>query len=88
MRPFGQRHLPLTQINTSNAKRLKSAWQFGLNPRAEPPNRSVSATETVPIMIVGGILYSPTRLRTIVALDSETAKDYGSTSSEMSAASK
>jgi quinoprotein glucose dehydrogenase len=72
--PFGQRHSPLTQINTSNVARLKPAWQYALDPKPEGANGSLTATEAVPIM-VGGILYSPTRERTIVALDPETGKE-------------
>src|SRR5580698_6977140 len=71
---FGQRHSPLAQINTKNVKALKPVWNYGLNPNPEPANGSLTPTEAVPIM-VGGILYSPTRQRTIVALDPETGKE-------------
>src|SRR4051794_38606764 len=70
----GQRYSPLAKINTSNVSRLKPVWQYAVDAKVGPANGSLSATEAVPIMI-GGILYSPTRQRTIVALDPETGKE-------------
>ena len=67
----GQRYSPLAKINASNVARLKPVWQYALNPNAKPEPGANFVTEAVPIM-VGGILYSPTRQRTIVALDPET----------------
>ena len=71
---FGQRHSPLAQINTTNVGKLKPVWSYGLNPNPEPANGSLTPTEAVPIM-VGGVLYSPTRQRTIVALNPETGAE-------------
>jgi quinoprotein glucose dehydrogenase len=74
---FGQRHSPLAQINTGNVKKLKPAWQYGIDPKAvsmDNATRLLTSTEAVPIM-VGGILYSPTMKRTIVALEPETGKE-------------
>jgi len=74
---FGQRHSPLTQINTTNVKRLKPAWQYGvkpLTPETAPGANGIAATEAVPIM-VNGILYAPTLERTIVALNPETGQE-------------
>ena len=74
---FGQRHSPLTQINTTNVKRLKPAWQYGvkpLTPETAPGANGIAATEAVPIM-VNGILYAPTLDHTIVALNPETGQE-------------
>jgi quinoprotein glucose dehydrogenase len=76
---FGQRHSPLAQINTGNVRKLKPAWQYGIDPNPTSTNmdsatRLLTSTEAVPIM-VNGILYSPTRKRTIVALEPETGKE-------------
>jgi quinoprotein glucose dehydrogenase len=72
--PGGQRYSPLAQINAKNVTRLKPAWQYGVNPPGNPNSRAISGTEAVPIM-AGGLLYSPTLQRTIVALDPETGKE-------------
>src|SRR5579871_2528642 len=56
----GQRHSPLTQINTSNVKKLKLAWQYGIDAKSvsmDNATRLLTSTEAVPIM-VNGILYS------------------------------
>ncbi len=74
---FGQRHSPLGQINTGNVRKLKPAWQYGIDPKAvsmDNATRLLTSTEAVPIM-VGGVLYSPTMKRTIVALEPETGKE-------------
>ena len=75
--PGGQRYSPLVQINTKNVARLKLAWQYGVDPTALDPNpatRGLTSTEAVPIM-AGGILYTPTIHRAIVALEPETGKE-------------
>jgi glucose dehydrogenase len=75
--PFGQRHSPLTQINTSNVKKLKPAWQYGVDPKSvnnDAATRLLAGTEAVPIM-VGGMLYTPTIKHAIVALEPETGKE-------------
>ena len=76
--PGGQRYSALTQINTKNVSRLKLAWQYGVDPTgidvSSGEARAATATEAVPVM-AGGLLYTPTRNRTIVALDPETGKE-------------
>ncbi len=76
--PGGQRYSALTQINTKNVTRLKPAWQYGVDPTgidvSSGEARAATATEAVPVM-AGGLLYTPTRNRTIVALDPETGKE-------------
>src|SRR4051812_8031281 len=66
----GRRYSPLTQINTKNVAQLKLAWQYGVADAAG----SVSAagrSQAVPI-VVGGVLYTSTSRRTIVALNPAT----------------
>lgn len=71
--PGGQRYSTLAHINSKNVSKLKPAWQYGVDQkpkiiRGQPP------TEAVPVM-AGGLLYTPTRNRTIVALEPETGKE-------------
>src|SRR5205085_6467961 len=73
----GQRYSQLTQINRKNVSRLKLAWQYGIDPRGidlSAATRALTSTEAVPVM-AGGILYTPTVHRSIVALEPETAKE-------------
>ena len=74
----GQRHSALTQINTKNVSKLKLAWQYGVTPPATDPNsrdaRAGQGMEAVPV-VVGGVLFTPTAQRTIVALEPETGKE-------------
>src|ERR1700691_864777 len=76
--PGGQRYSTLTQINTKNVSKLKLTWQYGVDPTgidvSSGEARAATATEAVPVM-AGGLLYTPTRNRTIVALDPETGKE-------------
>src|SRR5580698_8749156 len=76
--PGGQRYSALTQINSKNVSKLKLAWQYGVDPTgidvSSGEARAATATEAVPVM-AGGLLYTPTRNRTIVALDPETGKE-------------
>ena len=77
--PGGRRYSTLTQINTRNVARLKLAWQYGVNnpsgvDSTSAPARVGTGTEAVPVM-VGGVMYTPTRQRTIVALEPETGKE-------------
>ena len=76
--PGGQRHSALTQINTKNVAKLKLAWQYGVTPPSTDPNsreaRTGQGMEAVPVM-VGGVLFTPTAQRTIVALEPETGKE-------------
>ena len=72
----GRRYSPLTQINTKNVAQLKLAWQYGV---AQPNGGagSVNAagrSQAVPIL-VGGVLYTSTSRRTIVALDPATGSE-------------
>ena len=43
--PFGQRHSPLTQINTANVAKLKPAWHYGVDPKAVNNDSSLSADQ-------------------------------------------
>ena len=72
----GQRYSALKQIDAKNVSKLKLAWQYGVEPGGGDPNaaRTLTSTEAVPIM-VGGILYTPTVHRSIVALEPETGKE-------------
>ncbi len=75
--PGGQRYSPLAQINSGNVSKLKLAWQYGVDPGAVDANPGVPAfplTEAVPVM-VGGILYTPTKQHSVVALEPETGKE-------------
>jgi glucose dehydrogenase len=75
--PGGQRYSSLKQIDTKNVSKLKPAWQYGIDPGGvdlNPATRAITSTEAVPIM-VGGVLYSPTVHRSIVALEPETGKE-------------
>ena len=73
----GQRYSQLAQINRKNVSTLKLAWQYGIDPRfidLSAATRALTSTEAVPIM-AGGILYTPTVHRSIVALEPETGKE-------------
>jgi glucose dehydrogenase len=73
----GQRYSALKQIDTKSVSKLKLAWQYGVDAGSvdlNPTTRALTATEAVPIM-VGGVLYSPTVHRTIVALEPETGRE-------------
>src|SRR6202795_839617 len=75
--PSGQRYSTLKQIDTKNVSKLKLAWQYGVDPGGVDLNaatRAPTSTEAVPIM-VGGVLYTPTVRRSIVALEPETGKE-------------
>jgi quinoprotein glucose dehydrogenase len=75
--PGGQRYSALKQIDTKNVSKLKSAWHYGIDPGGvdlNPATRAITSTEAVPIM-AGGVLYSPTVHRSIVALEPETGKE-------------
>ena len=66
--PEGTRYSSLTQINRSNVDRLQVAWQF--DPGEGPPNGRCQAQP----IVVNGILYSVTPVRSLVALDGATGK--------------
>jgi glucose dehydrogenase len=75
----GQRYSALNQINTANVSKLKPAWQYAVDKGSggdftSSAARAETGTEAVPVM-VDGILYTPTRERTIVALEPETGKE-------------
>jgi len=65
--PGGQRYSPLTQINTKNVSTLKLAWQYGVD-------AATGVSQAIPI-VVGGVMYTSTAQRTIVALDPATGKE-------------
>src|SRR6516162_8144392 len=73
----GRRYSPLTQINTKNVAQLKLAWQYGVaqpNAGAGSTVNAVGRSQAVPIL-VGGMLYTSTSRRTIVALDPATGSE-------------
>ena len=73
----GRRYSTLKQIDTKNVSKLKLAWQYGIDPGGIDLNaatRALTSTEAVPIM-VGGVLYTPTVHRSIVALEPDTGKE-------------
>jgi quinoprotein glucose dehydrogenase len=75
--PQGRRYSPLTQITTKNVSRLKLAWQYGVAQPDAGTGSTVNAvgrSQAVPIL-VGGVLYTSTARRTIVALDPATGKE-------------
>jgi glucose dehydrogenase len=73
----GQRYSTLTQIDVHNVAQLKPAWQYGVGGGVDFSNAAVRAqtgSEAVPLM-VKGVLFLPTRQKTIVALEPETGKE-------------
>ena len=73
----GQRYSALTQINVNNVAKLKPAWQYGVGGGVDFSNaaaRAETGSEAVPL-IVNGVLFLPTRQKTIVALEPETGKE-------------
>jgi len=75
--PQGRRYSPLMQIDTKNVSRLKLAWQYGVAQADAGSGSTVNAvgrSQAVPIL-VGGVLYTSTARRTIVALDPATGKE-------------
>ena len=75
--PGGQRYSALTQINVKNVAKLKPAWQYAVGGTADFASsaaRAATGSEAVPVMI-NGVLFLPTRLKTIVALEAETGKE-------------
>ena len=77
--PGGQRYSSLTQINAKNVSKLKPAWQYGIAPLgstnfANAASRAETGTEAVPV-VVNGVMFLPTRQKTIVALEPETGKE-------------
>lgn len=77
--PGGQRYSSLNQINTGNVSKLKPAWQYAIDESkaadfTSSAARAETGTEAVPI-VVDGVLFTPTRQRTIVALEPETGKE-------------
>ncbi len=72
--PQGRRFSPLTQVNRENVGRLKLAWQYGVRPPASANPNVGPRSQAIPI-VVGGVLYTPTGDRSIVALDPATGKE-------------
>ncbi len=71
----GRRYSPLTQINTTNVATLKLAWQYGVAETSGGATVAVAGrSQAIPIL-VGGVLYTSTSRRTIVALDPATGKE-------------
>ena len=70
----GRRYSSLAQINRGNVAGLKLAWQYGVRtPTSSNPNLS-ARSQAIPI-VVGGMLYTPTGDRSIVALDPATGRE-------------
>lgn len=70
--PGGRKYSALKQIDTGNVAGLKPAWQYSVRSTAE--GESGALTQAVPI-VVDNVMYMPTRLRTVVALEPETGKE-------------
>jgi glucose dehydrogenase len=70
----GRRYSSLTQINTKNVSQLKLAWQYGVADAAAGSVNAAGRSQAVPI-VVGGVLYTSTSRRTIVALDPASGKE-------------
>src|SRR5438552_12565866 len=71
----GRRYSPLTQINATNVSRLKLAWQYNVaNAGAGVTANAAGRSQAIPI-VVGGVLYTSTTRRTIVALDPATGSE-------------
>src|SRR6202050_2799245 len=73
----GQRYSALKQINVNNVANLKPAWQYGVGGGVDFSNaaaRAETGSEAVPLM-VNGVLFLPTRQKTIVALEPETGRE-------------
>src|SRR5215467_6834217 len=70
----GRRYSPLTQINTKNVSTLKLAWQYGVADATAGSVNAAGRSQAVPI-VVGGVLYTSTTRRTIVALDPATGRE-------------
>jgi len=73
----GQRYSALAQINVNNVASLKPAWQYGVGGGVDfstAAMRAETGSEAVPL-IVNGVLFLPTRQKTIVALQPETGKE-------------
>lgn len=70
--PYGDRHSPLSQINTSNVSRLEVAWRFHTGEGApEFKTRSPTALEVTPL-VFRGTMYLSTPLGRVFALDPVT----------------
>ncbi|SDK05404.1 MULTISPECIES: PQQ-binding-like beta-propeller repeat protein [Bradyrhizobium] len=71
------RYSPLMQIDASNAKSLHVAWRWkspDMSVRAANPTIGPSfANESTPLM-VGGVLYTPTSLSQVAAIDAVTGE--------------
>ena len=62
--PSGNRHSPLQQINTTNAKKLKAAWSYSL------PHPSLQTTP----LVAGGVMFV-TAPNQVCALDGSTGRE-------------
>ncbi len=67
--PFGDRHSPLTQINTGNVSQLQVAWRFHTGEgAAEFKTKAPTALEVTPL-VFRGTMYLSTPLGRVFALD-------------------
>lgn len=67
--PYGDRHSPLTQVNTTNVVKLEVAWRFHTGEGApEFKTRSPTALEVTPL-VFRGTMYLSTPLGRVFALD-------------------
>jgi PQQ-dependent dehydrogenase (methanol/ethanol family) len=72
--PGGNRHSPLTQINRSNVSKLEVAWTFDTEDWSDGSNLpSRSAFEATPL-VIDGIMYIPSPMSRLFALDAETGE--------------
>ena len=70
----GTRYSPLKQINVSNVKDLKVAWEFHTGDVSDGTQLPAhSSFETTPL-VVNGVMYLSTPFSRVIALDPETGK--------------
>ncbi|HWA41098.1 MAG TPA: PQQ-binding-like beta-propeller repeat protein, partial [Gemmatimonadales bacterium] len=73
--PGGERHSPLTQIDTANVGRLTVAWRFSTG-EAAPDRAAANRTsfEATPL-VVDGVMFVSTPLGRVFALDAATGEE-------------
>ena len=73
--PGGERHSPLTQIDTANVARLTVAWRFSTG-EAAPEFAAANRTsfEATPL-VVDGVMFVSTPLGRVFALDAATGRE-------------
>ena len=70
---LGTRYSDLKQVNTTNVKNLKLAWQFETGDHKGPDDPAEFTNEATPLKI-GGLLYTCSPHQIVFALDAATGK--------------